>query len=340
MTRLDWTDTALQMIAQHGAAVLITQCVVEGSAPREAGAKMLVSADDIAGTIGGGNLEFQIIRQARELLIRPDIPHLIQDYPLGPLLQQCCGGHVRLLLERLTEEDADWLSDLASQKARSGTLVLETRLDGSSPRKTLRLAADFQGLNAGSFLSKNDEHLPDARPDRNICAAFIEPLPAIPPTVMLYGAGHVGEAIAHVLSISDFPLYQFDSRGDYQSDDVKALSDPEEVVSQAPSSAIHLILTHNHDLDYRLTRAILKRNDFAFCGLIGSKTKRARFIRRLKSDGVPDAAIARLVSPIGLPEISGKAPHVIAASVAGQLYQLVSETEAQPSASRAETLRA
>ena len=256
------------------------------------------------------------------------------------MLQQCCGGHVRLLLERLSEADADWLSDLANQKARSGTLVLETRLEGSSPRKALRFATDFQGLDAGCFLNENSECLPEARPDRAICAAFIEPLPAIPPTVMLYGAGHVGEAIAHVLSISDFTLRQFDSREDYQTGSIEPLSDPEDIVAKAPSSSIHLILTHDHDLDYRLTRSVLMRNDFAFCGLIGSKTKRARFVRRLKSDGVPDSAIARLVSPIGLPEISGKAPHVIAASVAGQLYQLVAETEAQPSASRVETLRA
>ena len=340
MTRLDWTDTALEMIAQHGAAVLITQCVVEGSAPREPGTKMLVSTKEVVGTIGGGNLEFQIIRQARELLVRADIHHLLQDYPLGPLLQQCCGGHVRLLLERLTTEDAGWLSGLSEQKSRSGALALETRLDGTLPRKLLRPVGDFHGMNSSIFLNKTGDHLPEARPDRTICAAFIEPLPAIPPTVMLYGAGHVGEAIAHVLSISDFPLRQFDSRQDYQSEGVEALSDAEDSVGQAPSSAIHLILTHDHDLDYLLTRAVLLRNDFAFCGLIGSKTKRARFIRRLKSDGVPDAAIARLVSPIGLPDISGKAPHVIATSVAGQLYQLVSETDVEPSASRAETLRA
>ncbi|MAP94501.1 MAG: xanthine dehydrogenase accessory protein XdhC [Ponticaulis sp.] len=340
MNRLDWTEIALSQIVRHGATVLITQSVVEGSAPREAGAKMLVSDDTVIGTIGGGNLEFQAIRQARELLSRPDLKHLVQDYPLGPFLKQCCGGHVRLLLERLTGDDTDWLTELIAQKTRPGRLLLETRLDGKPPRKALRSGHEFADIGAGCFLDKDGSVLSNARPDRNTCAAHIEPLRAIPLTVMLYGAGHVGAAIAHVLSISDFPLRQFDSRKEFQARHIEPLSEPESIISHAPSSAIHLILTHDHDLDYQLTRAILTRNDFVFCGLIGSKTKRARFIRRLKTDGVPEAAISRLVCPIGLPEISGKAPHVIATSVAGQLYQLVSETELQASASRTEALRA
>lgn len=340
MTRLDWTEEALAEIAHHGAAVLITQSVVEGSAPREAGTKMVVSQGAIVGTIGGGNLEFQAIRQARELLARPDLTHLIQDYPLGILLKQCCGGHVRLLLERLSENDLIWLKDLSADKNRTGELLLETRLDGRMPRKKLRSSSDLVALSSACFLGHDGAPLTDARPNRELCTALIEPLPASLPTIMLYGAGHVGDAIAHVLAISDFPLRQFDSRDDFQTGSVELLTDPEEIAQSAPSAAIHLILTHDHDLDYRLTKAILRRNDFSFCGLIGSKTKRTRFIRRLESDGVPEAAIARLISPIGLPEISGKAPHIIATSVAGQLYQLISEAETQPSPSRAETLRA
>ncbi|MBI5940675.1 MAG: XdhC family protein, partial [Caulobacterales bacterium] len=87
-----------------------------------------------------------------------------------------------------------------------------------------------------------------------------------------------------------------------------------------------LILTHNHDLDYQLTRAALLAGQFQYCGLIGSDTKRARFLRRLREDGVPETAIARLTCPIGLPGLKSKAPEVIAVAVAAQLLQLT-ETE-------------
>ena len=89
----------------------------------------------------------------------------------------------------------------------------------------------------------------------------------------------------------------------------------------APPGAFYLVLTHRHDLDLTLTEAILRRGDFGFLGLIGSTTKRARFLRRLEERCVPAAALARLTCPIGLPGIAGKQPEVIAVAVVAQLLQ-------------------
>ena len=71
-----------------------------------------------------------------------------------------------------------------------------------------------------------------------------------------------------------------------------------------------------------ITRAILARGDFAFFGLIGSKTKRARFEPRLRERGVSEALLSRVVCPIGLPGIAGKVPEVIALAVVAQLLQV------------------
>jgi xanthine dehydrogenase accessory factor len=79
------------------------------------------------------------------------------------------------------------------------------------------------------------------------------------------------------------------------------------------------VLTHRHDLDLAITEAVLRRGDFGFLGLIGSKTKRARFLHRLEARGVAPEALARLSCPIGLPGITGKEPEVIAISVVAQL---------------------
>jgi xanthine dehydrogenase accessory factor len=99
----------------------------------------------------------------------------------------------------------------------------------------------------------------------------------------------------------------------------------EESVEAAPDGTLVAIFTHSHDLDYRLTRAALKRSGLAYVGLIGSRTKRVRFDRRLKDDGVSEAELARLTCPIGIAELKGKEPAVIAVGLAAQLLQLTED---------------
>jgi xanthine dehydrogenase accessory factor len=103
---------------------------------------------------------------------------------------------------------------------------------------------------------------------------------------------------------------------------IEASTDARRDIASAPPGAIFLIMTHSHALDFDICDQILRRGDFAFLGLIGSATKRATFERRLKLRGHGDAAIRRLVCPIGLASIAGKAPAVVAISVAGQLLAL------------------
>jgi xanthine dehydrogenase accessory factor len=90
-------------------------------------------------------------------------------------------------------------------------------------------------------------------------------------------------------------------------------------VERAAPGGFYLVLTHSHDLDLRITEAILRRGDFGYLGLIGSKTKRARFEHRFEQRGVPASAVARMVCPIGIEGIPGKQPAVIAAGVVAQM---------------------
>ena len=92
-------------------------------------------------------------------------------------------------------------------------------------------------------------------------------------------------------------------------------------VAVAPPGAFYLVLTHSHDLDLAISQAILQRGDFGFFGLIGSQTKRARFIRRFEQRGIASETIARMTCPIGVPGIEGKEPEVIAVAVVAQLLQ-------------------
>jgi xanthine dehydrogenase accessory factor len=103
---------------------------------------------------------------------------------------------------------------------------------------------------------------------------------------------------------------------------MEATDTPEALVAAAPEHASFLVMTHSHALDQTLAEAILRREPTGWFGLIGSKTKRISFERRLRQRGISDERLADMVCPIGIPGIAGKEPAVIAIAVAAQLLQL------------------
>jgi xanthine dehydrogenase accessory factor len=156
-------------------------------------------------------------------------------------------------------------------------------------------------------------------------------LPPVLFHLQMYGAGHVGQAIAALLATLDVSVDWIDEReaqfppapgpAHIRRVSVDAVEDE---VRHAPAHAHYLVLTHNHDLDLRITEAILRRRDFAYLGLIGSKTKRERFVHRFEARGVDPAAIGRMTCPIGVDGIGGKAPELIAVAVVAQMLQAAS----------------
>ena len=177
--------------------------------------------------------------------------------------------------------------------------------------------------------------------DARALAAWTKAAPRL--HLQLYGAGHVGRAIVQALAPLNVIVDWIDEReAEFPADAVlpahirKVCVDTVEAeVREAPRAAFYLVLTHRHDLDLRITEAVLKRGDFAFLGLIGSKTKRHRFIHRFEQHGIAAGTIARMTCPIGVPGIEGKEPEVIAAAVVAQLLQASSRPDparAQPGA--------
>ena len=290
----DWTTQARAALRQ-GPAALVTILATEGSVPRRAGARMVVTEKGLAGTIGGGALEHQAMAQARSILALEPGSWRVQDYPLGPLLGQCCGGRVRLLVEHLESvPDGEGPFEIA----------LSDRVKRSPPEP---------GVDRGPLEPRGP--LPEAG------ARFLEPVESESIPVLLFGAGHVGRAIAERAVGLPLDTAWYDSRPEMAEDPGVILTDEAELAahaSEAPEDAAIIILTHDHGLDYRLVAAALGGRA-RFVGLIGSKTKRARFLSRLAKDGV-DAS--RLTCPIGLPGIEGREPEVIAIAVLAQLLTL------------------
>ncbi|MGJ9417890.1 xanthine dehydrogenase accessory protein XdhC [Massilia sp. CMS3.1] len=324
----DWLQAALR-----APAVLVTVAIVEGSVPREPGAKMLVTADGFAGTIGGGHLEHRAIDIARIMLKEGGAPKL-ERFALGPSLGQCCGGIAHLAFE-VAERDqmvlldarrkVDTIRVLALDDASNAPTSVE-RVGGKPAHATWALfGADGIQLAGGPvppFDPTLGTHVFHDEPGRRWLAdAILAPRAH----VMLFGAGHVGAAIVRALADLPCRVTWVDEREDLFPLDlpsnvtIEATDTPEALVEQAAPGTPFLVMTHSHALDLRLSIAILSRPAANWFGLIGSDTKRRQFEHRLRERGIDEGRIEAMVCPIGLPGIAGKAPAVIAASVAAQL---------------------
>lgn len=153
-------------------------------------------------------------------------------------------------------------------------------------------------------------------------------------TLHLFGAGHVGQAIVNVLSVLPCRIVWIDSRANQfpetLPDNVQCVvtDQPDSEIDAAAPGSFVLIMTHSHALDETLCQRALQRDDLAYCGLIGSESKRRNFLRRFAARGMSARSIARLTCPIGLPGLPGKHPGEIAVSVAAELL-LVRESGRQ-----------
>jgi xanthine dehydrogenase accessory factor len=159
--------------------------------------------------------------------------------------------------------------------------------------------------------------------------------PASPPLLHLqmHGAGHVGHAIATLLTTLDVHVDWIDERDDAfaptttlgtpwpDSVQRRVVEGAEREIAGTPSGTFFLVLTHDHALDLRIVEAALRRDDAGFVGVIGSRSKRERFRHRLCARGLGDERVARMQCPVGLPGIAGKQPEIIALAVVAQLMQ-------------------
>ncbi len=160
------------------------------------------------------------------------------------------------------------------------------------------------------------------------------PAPAPMLHLQLFGAGHVGRAVATLLVPLNVSVDWIDAREEefparlgggaaWPAHLRKVVSElPHEEVRDAPPGAFYLVMTHQHALDLRITEAILRREDFAFLGVIGSRTKQRRFVQQLAARGIAPPMLERMTCPIGLAGIPGKEPEVIALSAVAQLLSV------------------
>jgi xanthine dehydrogenase accessory factor len=333
----DWLYTVARQTGPASPAVLVTVAIVEGSVPREPGARMLVNAVRQWGTVGGGHLELRAAQAARAMLAGGEARRL-ERFPLGPGLGQCCGGVVHLAFELVDAAHRDHLAALAARRRDdSWRLVALDAAPACTPEHAPPLALlDGQGravhgaAPVPAFDRTRGTHvLRDAAGRR-----WLADLVAAPRAhLMLFGAGHVGAAIVRALAALPCRVTWVDERDDLFPADlphnvtVEVTDTPEALAEHAPAGTCFLVMTHSHALDQRLAETILKRPSHDWFGLIGSSTKRTQFERRLLERGVARARLDAMVCPIGVPGIEGKLPAVIAVGVAAQLLMVWEQQE-------------
>jgi len=334
---VNWIDD-LRRVCAGQPCVLVTLMIVSGSAPRESGSRMIVTEREILGSIGGGNLEFEAMEKARALLARHDgARQECKLYGLGPALNQCCGGAVALHFEMVGQGSHGWLEQLGERTGSDEPAVLVSAVDAAEPLRSVvgpepgsgpvsevpadvldtarRMARNIASTAAGEFTGMKSAGT----------TWWIEPIRETSRPLLLFGAGHVGQAVARALAPLPFAVRWIDSRDDVFPESLPAniramrVDDPAAEVSRAPVGGIFVVMTHSHQLDEDICLEVLQRGDFSWLGLIGSATKRRRFVNRLEQRGVEPAALDRLVCPIGLAGIHGKQPATIALSLAAQL---------------------
>lgn len=271
----------------------------------------------------------------------------------------------------MTFEDATkgWLNALNSLSAQGKRHVMVTLIgaSGSTPRESgTKMVVSSEGvygtvgggqleyrcmeIAAGMLASDGEhqriEHFPLAASLGQCCGGsttvLFERFDPGTFNIALFGAGHVGKSLCGILQQLPCQILWVDSREDQHPPGLPAnvtavVSDgPAEDVASLPPGSYYLIMTHSHQLDFDILKAILRRDDARYVGLIGSRTKWRRFQLRLEHRGYTRDVYQRVECPAGLAEVPGKLPVEVAVSIAGRViadYQAASR-EQGPMAAR------
>lgn len=302
------------MKSEPGALIEVVVAQVAGSAPTAVGDSLYLGASGWRGSVGGGALEEALKRHA--MTCRERGIGAVVEFVLNSEHDQCCGGRVAAIICPVPQMAMSWLEGDAP------------RLYGWDHRDQPQLIGAWR---------QGRWHPTGAHPDPGMAAhewpaglragkngAYFLKRMAMSYPLWLFGAGHVGAAIAALAGRLGYDVSVFDARPEWNSasrfppDTIRhiAAMPPAEDTIPPPSA---LVMTHSHDLDFAITAALLARPT-GYLGVIGSRTKAALFRRRLQDHGFREKDLARLHMPMGLSGL-GKKPYEVAIAVLAELLQ-------------------
>jgi xanthine dehydrogenase accessory factor len=327
--------------------VIATIIAVRGSSPRHVGTRFLIRRDGvIVGTIGGGLFEANVQRFAAEAL-EAGTSHRasfsFQGENAGSA-DMICGGDAEVLIEYVDGTDGGLLEIFRQVLAvvegrRSGIFLTNVNIPASGEGRFEHLFIDSDQKGVGGFDGAEqvvkaippDRLLKPAQllsvPDREspVFVEFLRP----EGTVYIFGAGHVGECVAHLASYVDFSVVVLDDRSDFAS--AQRIPDAHRVVTldtyarafdelDVDEDSYVVIVTHGHAHDKSVLGQAL-RSKAGYIGMIGSRRKTRLIFEALLQEGFSKEDIQKVQAPIGLP-IGGETPQEIAVSIVAQMIQI------------------
>jgi xanthine dehydrogenase accessory factor len=313
----DWITEALASSNQGEKGVLVFVVRHYGSTPRDKGSWIYVRSDHLFGTLGGGEVERVVEAAAHDMLAGRRIwERVYEKFMLGPDMGQCCGGGMEVVFEPVDNTSINWLADAMNcvNQHQAGFVVVAWN-------DTLQAPVVHR--------SEASEILSEAG------GVHIQSLIDLRPSVVIYGAGHVARAFAAIAAQLPIRLVIVDERQNELNlvpiapNIVPVFMEypPAHAAQLDANTAAVLVMTYSHALDYRLCLSLLKNVELNYVGLIGSKSKGARFRRRFELDeGFSAAQISRLVSPIGQGSVGGKEPGLIALATLNEVMSVLEGT--------------
>ncbi|MBV1700954.1 MAG: xanthine dehydrogenase accessory protein XdhC [Hyphomicrobiales bacterium] len=251
------TEHARRLLAQAIPAMVVEIKSTQGATPRDKGTAMLVTAETVHGSIGGGRMEWDAINTARKLLKSRDKNEHVLDVALNAY--QGREGHLRLRIGVLTQ----------------------SRL-----------------LNIEAFETMEE---------------------AAMPTVLLFGAGPVGQSLMKALA--PLPLHSrwIEDRQHFAAgEEVVQTPHVLDEVAKAPAHSAFAVMTYSPTLDHLICASVLERGDFAYLGVVGSEARKQNLVASFRQLQIPEAQIARIACPMGGARLD-KRPEVIAALAAAEI---------------------
>lgn len=324
--------------------VMATITTREGSAPRTAGTKMIISGDGSLGTIGGGTLEAQVEKKATAILAG-EVPSALMPYDLTnadtAAMDMICGGKGSVLLDLVTPDDNQqalfrrWETLLKNRE--KGWFVTMVSAQEAGAEKISHWVLDPQGeFCGGPPLDAESRKTVTAAARRTMAMkvlqmedtlAVIEPA-LCPTTVFFFGAGHVAQPSLHLAAMTDFRTVILDDREEFanrkrfpEAEEIHVIADFHTAFEnlEVDEKSFIVIFTRGHHHD-RTVLAQALRTKAAYIGMIGSRRKRDAIYTALMEEGFEGSDIERVHSPIGL-AIKAETPEEIGVSIIAELIQ-------------------
>lgn len=356
---MNWMQSLKDIHNQQIDYVVLSVVETKGSTPCRTGDKVIFTGHSpMFGSIGGGNLEYQALNHAGNLLTQKTNNITIQKYPLGATLGQCCGGYVKVLFENFVDQNSKlttkgtWLETVTSLNEKQADFVVATIINSETEKYP-------SGEKSVYSENQNGFTFDDAELTKKLCDGADNLLTAIDNTsiteylttagalvevcyekfsnsqlqvVAVFGAGHISQALMPILIKLPVRIYWIDDRKtqfeEYLGDigDISLICDDfVGVIDDLPKNIYSLVITYSHRLDYDICEKILTRDSFSYLGVIGSTIKGNKFRDRLRHKGWPEKKVNELICPIGAKHKFFKSPGAIAVSLAMDLLNFLEQ---------------